>query len=109
MRTDAVFESADRVIVAELKYYAQPFSAHYGAQRLHSAHLYQIGTYLDHYASSHALNGRDLCGLLLYAGPPTLPAQSYDIRGRRLHVRSLRLDRPWRDIHDELLGLLPAL
>jgi 5-methylcytosine-specific restriction enzyme subunit McrC len=109
MRTDAVLEGADHVVVAELKYYAKPAEERYGTQRLRSAHLYQIGTYLDHFGTRRELNGRRLTGLLLYAGPPALPAQSYDIRGRRLSVRSLRLDQPWQRIHDDLLGLVASL
>ena len=109
MRTDAVLEASDNVVVAELKYYAQPFSSRYGQSRLHSAHLYQIGTYLDHYAASHANDRRPVTGLLLYAGPPVLPAQTYEIRGRRIHVRSLPLDQPWQSIHDDLLGITAKL
>lgn len=109
MRTDAVLERPEHVVVAELKYYAQPFSVRYDTARLRSAHLCQIGTYVDHYATSEAAGGRRVSGLLLYAGPPTLPAQSYEIRGRRLHVRSLRLDQPWQSIHRDLLEMVAAL
>ena len=79
------------------------------SQRLRSAHLYQLGTYLDHFGASHDLRGRRMSGLLLYAAPPTLPAQSYNIRGRRVCIRSLRLDQPWQGIHDDLLGLVTSL
>jgi 5-methylcytosine-specific restriction enzyme subunit McrC len=104
MRTDAVLQSDDHAVVIEIKYYADPASSHFGAQRLRSAHLYQLGTYLDHFATEKAA-----CGLLLYAAPPSLPDQDYLIRGRRIHVRSLRLDQPWQEIHRALLRLIESL
>jgi 5-methylcytosine-specific restriction enzyme subunit McrC len=109
MRTDAVLEGREHIIVAELKYYAKPAEERYGNQRLRSNHLYQLGTYLDHYRESHDVRERRVSGLLLYAGPPNLPPQSYDIRGRRVCVRSLRLDQPWQGIHDDLLGLVASV
>ena len=104
MRTDAVLEAPTERVMFEMKYYGKPFSSRHGTNKLISGHLYQLSTYLEHFPTD-----RPLSGLVLYAAPPSLPPQSYRIRGRELHIRSLRLDQPWPDIHRDLLGLVTFL
>lgn len=72
--------------------------------RLRSSHLYQLHTYLAHFAG-----GLPLTGVLLYAqvdGPLRL---DYRLADHRLLVRSLDLGQPWQGIHEDLLGLVEEI
>lgn len=65
MRTDVVFESADRCIVLDKKFYAEALKGRYGGRKLNSSHLYQLFTYVQNRSAEH--DGAPVHeGMLLY-------------------------------------------
>jgi 5-methylcytosine-specific restriction enzyme subunit McrC len=109
MRTDAVLRSADRTIVIDAKFYRQTLVRHMGGEeKVRSAHLYQLLTYLRHIRPAPQSYGRAE-GVLLY---PRIDGRDlrleYALAGHRVRIRTLALDRDWREVHDELLELVAS-
>ncbi|MCI0755742.1 5-methylcytosine restriction system specificity protein McrC [Teichococcus vastitatis] len=106
MRTDLTLRAPGRTIVVDAKFYKQTLTQHWGGpERVRSAHLYQLLTYLRH-AQGEAPSSAKPEGLLLY---PRTGGQDlrldYTLAGHRVRVHTLDLDRDWSEIHEELLSL----
>ncbi len=106
MQTDVMLTNPSRRIVIETKYYATPYQAHHGTKKLRSEHLYQVLTYVEHLS---AIAGPEPIGVLLYASAGEDWRLEYRLRGHRLLVRTLDLDRDWKAIHRDLLGMAEEL
>ena len=106
MRTDVVLTSSSSRFVLETKYYATPYQSHHESKKLISEHLYQLLTYLSQFGAG---GGPDSVGVLLYAGLGPGQRLRYRLGGHTVLVRSLNLDRDWRDIHGELIGIVKEL
>jgi 5-methylcytosine-specific restriction enzyme subunit McrC len=105
MRTDVALCSANRTIIIDTKFYKEVLVTNrWGSRKLRSEHLYQILTYMRHSAEQDEIETE---GILLYAdtGRDDLHLD-YAISNQRLRVRTLHLDRPWAEIHNELLDLV---
>jgi hypothetical protein len=68
--------------------------------------FYQVLTYVDHLS---AIAGPDPTAVLLYASVGENWRLEYRLRGHRLLVRTLDLDRDWKAIHRDLLGMAEEL
>jgi 5-methylcytosine-specific restriction enzyme subunit McrC len=107
MRTDATLRSPGRTIVVDAKYYRRTLVRHMGGEeKVRSAHLYQLLAYLRHVRpmppSSHAAEG-----MLLYPRTDGRDLRlEYVLAGHRVRVCTVDLDRPWPEIHGDLIGLL---
>ena len=76
------------------------------SQEAQIGHLYQVLTYIEHLS---ATTGPDPTGLLLYASVGEDWRLEYRLRGQRLLVRTLDLDRDWQAIHRNLLAMTGEL
>lgn len=104
METDISLTSAERTIVIDAKYYKQTLIGRPGfAKKLRSAHLYQLFTYLNH--ASHRYPGTQVDGALIYPAVGSSISADYQIADHRLRVVAIDLDRDWKDIHLDLLGV----
>ncbi len=106
MLVDVMLTSSDRRVVVETKYYATPYRRHFGTRKLISGHLYQLLTYLS---QLHATPGPAPVGVLLYAGAREQQRLDYRLGVHKLLVRSVDLNRDWRDIHRRLISLAHEL
>ena len=106
MLVDVMLTSPDRRVVIETKYYATPHQERYGRRTLISNHLYQILTYVS---QLHATPGPAPVGVLLYAGAGEQQRLDYRIGSHELLVRSVDLNRDWREIHRGLIALTHEL
>jgi 5-methylcytosine-specific restriction enzyme subunit McrC len=106
METDVVLTNAQQRITIETKYYATPYQSRHGSKKLISGHLYQLLTYLAH---QRADQGPNPTGVLLYASAGKEWRLRYSLGGHTILVRSLDLDRDWKEIHRDLLGLVAKL
>ena len=75
-------------------------------QETHLGHLYQLLTYLSQLGTS---GGEEPFGVLFYAGLGTGQPLQYRLGGYTVLVRSLDLNRDWRDVHGELMGMVREL
>lgn len=106
MLVDVMLTNSNRRVVIDTKYYATPYQTRFGAKSLISSHLYQILTYVS---QLHSTPGPPPIGMLLYAGAGEEQRLDFRISGYRLLVRSVDLDRDWRDIHRGLIALAHEL
>lgn len=101
-------------VVLDAKYYAEAlvgrtFASQPDApvaERIRSAHLYQLYAYLrtqEHHAAAH----RHAKGILLYPQVYQGLDECVTVQGHPIHVATLDLAQPWPVIHDRLLSLLP--
>jgi 5-methylcytosine-specific restriction enzyme subunit McrC len=107
MRTDVTLRGLDRTIVMDAKYYKTTLVRHWdGPEKVRSEHLYQLLTYLRH-VDPRDRSPAQVEGLLLY---PRTGGQDlrldYTIAGHRVRIHTLALDRPWPEIHENLMSLI---
>ena len=103
METDITMRSRDRTIVMDAKYYKEVLSSRAGPGKVRSGHLYQLYAYMEHAAPRSP--GVPCSGVLIYPAVGAPISLRYHLRGYEVMVRSIDLDRPWKDIHDELLAI----
>jgi 5-methylcytosine-specific restriction enzyme subunit McrC len=102
MQTDISVVTPDRKLVIDTKYYQETLSTYYGSEKVHSANLFQLVSYLQNVKKE----GEKTEGMLLYpmTGKP-LDVQ-YNILGLPIRIRTINLAQPWRDIHKELFQII---
>ena len=105
MRTDITLRREDQTIIIDAKFYSKGalVDGRYG-ERLHSDHLYQLITYLQHERARFP--GKRLAGMLLYAAVNKSVRLKYDLLGIPVLVTSVDLAQDWFDIETELHNLL---
>ena len=104
METDVTLVSPSRKIVVETKYYREALQNHFRSEvpKFHSSHLYQLFAYLKHSGSSS--EGNPCEGLLIYPTVNFSLQEFIELKGHPVRVCTLDLNRPWKEIHEELLG-----
>jgi 5-methylcytosine-specific restriction enzyme subunit McrC len=107
LRTDVSLTSGNRKIVIEVKYVPGALqSGHYNKKTLRSSHLYQLVSYLSNMRLCEPIAPE---GILLYPAVDEGTAEyRYTILGHRVTVRNLNLNRPWKEIHDDMLKMVAA-
>jgi 5-methylcytosine-specific restriction enzyme subunit McrC len=105
MVTDVTLRSPDRTIIIECKYTESVYQRRFFADKLRSAHLYQISAYLRNLESRAAPDGV-ADGILLYPTAGVKLDQSYRLHNHRILIRTIDLNQPWPRIEDEMLALL---
>jgi 5-methylcytosine-specific restriction enzyme subunit McrC len=103
MHTDVTLEARDRTIIIDAKYYTDVFDRPYGRPKVRSSHLYQVFTYAYNYRQA---TGRPVEGVLLYPTVSEAVDLRFQLSGFAIRVRTVDLSQDWREIRDELLGLL---
>lgn len=103
METDITLRSAARAIVLDAKFYKEVLVSRSGPGKIRSNHLYQLFAYLEHAALRSP--GLPCDGALIYPAVGDPISLRYRLRGHEVMVRSIDLDRPWREIHEELLAI----
>jgi 5-methylcytosine-specific restriction enzyme subunit McrC len=107
MRTDIMLQGPTGTIIIDTKFYGEILKGRNG-QKVRSAHLYQILTYLSQWHLQKG-DGDHPCGMLLYAQPLSEEVDlTYEIGRFPIRVRSIDLSRPWSDIHSTLLLAIDA-
>ncbi len=107
MITDVTLRSEDITIVVDAKFYKQTFvPSRFGDhQKVRSAHLYQLQSYLEH--GCYCAPGASREGILLY---PSISGEEisldYQLPRSRIRVCTLDLTRPWQHLHRRLIDLV---
>jgi len=103
MFTDVTIEHPTRKIILDCKYYRTALITRHDRKRLHSSHLYQLVSYLRNKAVDPGWAAVE--GILLYPAVEHQLDYQFVLNSHRVRVVSVDLDRPWREIHDALLGI----
>lgn len=102
MRTDIVLRRGSDCRIVDAKYYQQTTSRYYDTEKLHSANLYQLLSYVS---NAHARERGTVSGMLLYPRVERTLRERYTIRGHEIRISTVDLSAEWRDVRRELLEL----
>jgi 5-methylcytosine-specific restriction enzyme subunit McrC len=102
MRTDIVLHRPDHTLVIDAKYYQEALTGRFGQDKVRSALLYQIFTYLENLRPR--VDGM-LEGMLLYPVVGEHFHFDYHLHGHRIRVAAINLDQAWQEIRAGLLEL----
>lgn len=105
MRTDICLRNSSRTVVIDAKYYSETLEEWYDAQRIHSAHLYQLVSYLKNLRPRGGADA-DAEGMLLYPTVNRSLRLDYTLLGHRVRICTVDLAREWPEIDAELRGLV---
>lgn len=104
MKTDITLRSNARTIVADAKYYKEALAGGRYDLKVHSAHLYQLSTYLAHARDREP--DQEISGLLLYPANNQRLRLRYSLLGTPVTVATVDLGAEWQQIRAELIDLI---
>lgn len=104
MQTDIMLSKDDTVLIIDAKYYGHITQEQYGVHTLHSGNLYQAFTYVKNKDAEYRNQPHTVSGMLLYAqtDEAVQPNHVYHMSGNKISVRTLDLNRPFKEIADQL-------
>ena len=107
MFTDVTLRSPTRTIVIDAKFYRQALVSRLGGQnKVRSAHLYQLMSYLKNTAKRGGPDGHAE-GLLLYPSTDGRDLRlEFELIGHKVCAYTVDLTKPWPDIRQELLTMI---
>ncbi|MBR4749386.1 MAG: 5-methylcytosine-specific restriction endonuclease system specificity protein McrC [Abditibacteriota bacterium] len=102
MQSDIVLSKGNKILIIDAKFYYSILLSNIGGQKIRSAHLYQIFTYVKNKAYESA--DYDVSGMLLYAktDEQILPDESYNMSGNSIAVKTLDLNCNFLEIKKQL-------
>lgn len=101
METDITLENETEKIIIDAKYYRETMVVNYDKERIKSANLYQVFSYLLNQEAGD-LKTIYATGILLY---PTIDEDynlQYQYRQHKILIRTVNLNRNWREIAERL-------
>ncbi|MCG7856691.1 5-methylcytosine-specific restriction endonuclease system specificity protein McrC [Flavihumibacter sediminis] len=105
MKTDISLESDQHKIIIDAKYYRETMTTNYDKEKIRSAHLYQLFSYLINQEAGDD-RSRRATGILLY---PTIDQEynlHYRYRDHAIQVKTINLNTDWRSISVRLLEII---
>ncbi len=106
MQTDIMLTIGDRTLIIDTKYYNHTLQSNFDRDKIHSANLYQIYTYVNNYDVGHT--GK-VNGMLLYAktlDDPCLDDKRTLRDGNVIYFKTLDLNRDFKEIANQLESIL---
>lgn len=104
MKTDITLRSKNRIIVIDAKFHRSTFDYRDGVPKIKSPNLYQLLAYMQHTALQSF--GVPVEGMLIYPATESPVSLQYILFGHHFRLASIDFNRPWHEIHGELLDLL---
>jgi 5-methylcytosine-specific restriction enzyme subunit McrC len=103
MQTDISLTSPARRIIIDCKFTPEATQSRYESEKLRSSHLYQINSYMTNLMGDLA----DRCEMiLLYPTVESTISATFSHNARKIGIRTINLDQPWQQIHDDLLAIV---
>jgi 5-methylcytosine-specific restriction enzyme subunit McrC len=102
METDITLQNGDKKVIIDTKYYSKSMAQNqYGGDKYHEYHLYQMYAYVK---NSDKNNSGNVAGVLLYAKTDenTTPDEDLFLSGNRISLKTLDLDKEWKEIAAQL-------
>ena len=107
MKTDITLENERSKIIIDAKFYKETLKTNYGAEKITSAHLYQLFSYLLNQRSDD-LKTQTATGILIY---PTIE-QNYNLQFRYQNhdilIKTVNLNESWRIIEGRLKEIISS-
>jgi 5-methylcytosine-specific restriction enzyme subunit McrC len=107
METDITLENDRKKIIIDAKFYRETLTINYDQERIKSANIYQLFSYLLNQRNGTDKN-YETTGILLY---PTVEKDynlNYSYQGHTILIRTINLNKNWKDIAarlKEIIGL----
>lgn len=108
MQTDIMLSSGGKTLIIDAKYYEHSLQKQYDSYSVHSGNLYQIFTYVKNKeVELKDQEHESVAGMLLYAktDEAVYPDHEYKMSGNIIEVRTLDLDKDFKDIRKQLDGI----
>jgi len=101
MKTDIVMQYGGRKLIIDTKYYSKTMLTSHDKKTFISGHLYQIYAYVK---NSDRGNTGNVAGILLYAktDEEVTPDADNKIGGNKISLKTLDLNKDWREIRAQL-------
>lgn len=104
MKTDITIRTENKVTVIDTKYYDNMFQYHYlnpSKPKFRSANIYQLYTYLNNLKEDIEIEG-----MLLYPTTTSTIRNERMVSGKRIMINNINLNQEWREIEEEMIGLI---
>ena len=108
MQSDVMLSKGNDVLIIDAKYYSRTTQAQYDVHTIHSGNLYQIFTYVKNKDETFGNQPHTVSGMLLYAATdePLQPNERYQMSGNKISVRTLDLNREFKEIAEQLNAIV---
>lgn len=105
MKTDITLQNDDEKIIIDAKFYRETMTVNYDKERIKSANLYQLFSYLlnQQDGSSKTQNAK---GILLYPTIETDYNLNFKYYNHNIQIRTINLNSNWRKISLRLKGII---
>jgi 5-methylcytosine-specific restriction enzyme subunit McrC len=103
MATDISLRHGKHHIIIDAKYYRNALSSFYETEKLHSANLYQLMSYLT---NTERHGDVELSGMLIYPRVDKTLRQKYKIQGYPVTICTVDLNQDWKDIRAEIFEIV---
>lgn len=101
METDITLENEDEKIIIDAKFYRETMTINYDKERIKSANLYQLFSYLLN-QQTNSTKTQTATGILLYPTIETDYNLDYKYNEHKIHIRTVNLNSNWRSISKRL-------
>jgi len=105
LNTDFVLVNQAEKIIVDAKYYSKPFATSHGNSILWPHHINQVFAYMQNLAARE-INGREIRGILLYAGVSGSFSLDWRFFGHKLTAAGVDLSEDWPAIETQLLNVV---
>lgn len=103
MQTDISARRSGEYRIIDAKFYRETLGKFFDAEKVHSANLYQMTSYL---MNASAAGGVEAEGMLIYPKVDRVLRERYEILGRKISVCTVDLEAPWWAIDKEIRTLM---
>lgn len=105
MLTDISLSNKTNKIVIDAKYYKQTMNLHYGTEKIKSANLYQLFSYLIN-QETHEEKTKTATGILLYPTTNKEHNLTYKYSSHKVEIKTVNLNTDWRSITKRLKNII---
>ena len=101
METDITLENEDEKIIIDAKFYRETMTINYDKERIKSANLYQLFSYLLN-QQDNSTKTQTATGILLYPTIETDYDLNFKYNEHKIQIRTVNLNSNWRNISTRL-------
>jgi 5-methylcytosine-specific restriction enzyme subunit McrC len=105
METDITLENDDEKIIIDAKYYRETMTLNYDKERIKSANLYQLFSYLLNQEDGSSKT-QSATGVLLYPTIETDYNLNFKYYKHIIQIRTVNLNSNWRNISSRLKDII---
>jgi 5-methylcytosine-specific restriction enzyme subunit McrC len=105
METDITLENDTEKLIIDTKFYRETMTVNYNKEKIKSANLYQLFSYLLNQENSDSKT-KTATGILLY---PTIEPDynlEFQYKKHNIHIRTVNLNTNWRNISSRLKNII---